>query len=137
MAQVMGAVSIWAALENRFGSGALRLRNHPASPGRTGRRDAGAKAAVDESSYAPANDLDRAGADRGDICRFVVVIQFFGCPSCNQSEPLANAGRSRIRMKIKIFISTLRNEFHLSLQDFCLRLLRHSNRSSGKHFSTA
>lgn len=62
-----------AALENRSGSGALRLWNHPASARRTSCRDAGGKAAVDESGYASPNDLDRAGADRGDQCRVVVV----------------------------------------------------------------
>ena len=62
-----------AALENRSGSGTLRLRNRPAPAGRTSRRNAGGKAAVDEWRYVLANALDRAGADRGVQCRVVVV----------------------------------------------------------------
>jgi hypothetical protein len=61
------------ALENRSCAGARRLRNRRASAGGTGRRDAGGKAALDESVYDPPNALDRAGADRGNQCRFVVV----------------------------------------------------------------
>ena len=72
MVQVVGAVSIWAAPHWKTDPalGAVDLRNHPASTGRTGRRDAGAKAAVDESGYHPANALDRAGAGLGHTFTF-------------------------------------------------------------------
>jgi hypothetical protein len=85
------------ALENQSRSGALRLRNRCASAGRTGRRDAGGKAAVDESGHDPANDLDRAGADLGDQCRVVVV----GC------EGVEGDPRPPIRAVIQVRLAAL------------------------------
>jgi len=71
-----------AALEDRSGLGALRLRNHPASAGWAGRCDAGGKVAMDEPGYPAADVLDRARADRGDQCWVVVV----GCEGM-ESDP--------------------------------------------------
>lgn len=96
-----------AALENQSGSGALRLRNHRASTGRTGRRDAGGKAAVDGSVYTPANELDRTGADSGDQCRFVVV----GCEGM-EGDPRPPIRPSSI---LKVFFLSRRLAAHSDL----------------------